>query len=424
MAKIAVMPYAGARKWLYKQVPGIDEFVDELNLDKIMPGDKVYGALPVNLAAAICDKGAEYFHLSTDKAECLSSEYDEFRQAQPKLSAFYINTSSEGIVNKLLKNKILAAKNRVSRFSHERPPVRLTDIKLALFALIAASAIGMFANALGGTLLFEVHFINWFGKDEAWINQHFSLYWIIELIFCFVLFLWASWSLRIQARQWVPLRDVKRRDADHAYAGLVLTLSSGFRFEQENGRWFFIKQKHGPETRVELTGDLSQDIQNLMPLKIQWELVLRIVRSQACHPNRKLKRVMLLGSQDCSIKNFEGVVERVAPGTYPHIKNALSVLTMYPEFKQVEFEPFPIPIPPNDIEAYYNAYLKIAKNWQQLHDLPEEDILIDITGGKSLNSVAAALATLHNKMQFHYIDTNNLNDVLVYAMEYRQQNIN
>ncbi|MCU4677172.1 CRISPR-associated protein Csx16 [Catenovulum sp. 2E275] len=423
MAKIAVMPYAGARKWLYKQVSGIDEFVDELKLDKVLPGDKIYGVLPVNLAAAICEKGAEYFHLSVDKPELLSAEYDVFRQANPKLEAFFINGAGEAVLSRLLKNAFTLSSNKVRRIARERPPLRLADIKLAFYALMTASAIGMFANALGGALLFESHLINWFGKDSSWLEQHFSLYWVIELILCFTLFLWASWSLRLQARQWVPLRDVKRRDADQAYAGLVLTVSSGYRFEFKDERWFFIKQKHGPEIEIELTGNLNQDIENLMPLKIQWELILRIIRAQACRPNAKLKRVMFLGSQDCSIKNFDGVVERVAPGTYPHIKNALKVLAMYAEFKQIEFEPYPVPIPPNDIEAYYNAYLKIAKNWQQFYSLSEEDILIDITGGKTLNSVAAALATLHNKMQFHYIDTNNLNDVLVYAMEYRQQNI-
>lgn len=424
MAKIAVMPYAGARKWLYKEVHGIESFADELNLNAISAGDKVYGALSVEQAAAICEKDAEYFHVSVSDPNLLTSEYDVFRMANPRLDAFFVNGTSEAVLTKWLKNTADVIKRKVCQLSRSKVPLRIADIKLALFALIAASSIGMFANALGGALLFEVHFINWFGKDQAWLNQHFSLYWIIELIFCFGLFLWASWSLRVQARQWVPLRDVKRREADRAYAGLVLTLSSGFRFEQRENRWFFIKQKHGPATEIELTGDLQQDIELLMPLKIQWELILRIVRSQACHPKAKLKRVMLLGSQDCSIKNREGVVERISAGTYPVVNNALQVLAIYPEFKQIQFEPYPIPIPPNDIEAYYNAYLKIAKNWQQLHEVPEEDILIDITGGKSLNSVAAALATLHNKMQFHYIDTNNLNDVLVYAMEYRQQNIN
>lgn len=424
MAKIAVMPYAGARKWLYKEVHGIESFADELDLNAVSPGDKVYGALSVEQAAAICEKGAEYFHVSVAEPHLLTAEYDIFRMANPKLDVFFVNGSGEAVLSRWLQNTSELIKRKVCQLSRDKVPLRIADIKLALFAFIAASSIGMFANALGGALLFEAHLINWLGKDQAWLDQHFSLYWISELILCFVLFLWASWSLRVQARQWVPLRDVKRREADQAYAGLVLTLSSGFRFEQREGRWFFIKQKQGPATEVELTGNLQQDIELLMPLKIQWELILRIVRTQACHPNTKLKRVILLGSQDCSIKNREGVVERISAGTYPVINNALQVLAIYPEFKQIEFEPYPIPIPPNDIEAYYNAYLKIAKNWQQLHELSEEDILIDITGGKSLNSVAAALATLHNKMQFHYIDTNNLNDVLVYAMEYRQQNIN
>ncbi|WP_185976558.1 CRISPR-associated protein Csx16 [Catenovulum sediminis] len=423
MAKIAIIAYPGARKWLYKHVAGIEAFYDSFEAEQIQPGDEVYGMLSVSQAAQVVELGATYYHLSTAQENAIKLEYNQLLNHQPKLEPFYISPNYEGVVNQVCKKTVAQLNRFWQNLWHKQSVMRAADFKIAFFALMTASGIGIFADALTGVELFKNQLTYWFGKDKQWFADNFTTYWLIELTLGFVLFIWASWSLRMQARSWIPLRDVKRQDSEKAYQGLVLTLSSGYHFIEKNNQWYFVKQKYGEPIEVPLSGNLQQDIEALMPLKVQWELILRIIRSQTSHPNSVLQRVMLLGTQDCSIKNIEGVVERIAPGTYPQIKNALSVLSMYPEFAAVTFESYPVPIPPNDIEAYYNAYLKIAKIWDSQADLPEEGILIDITGGKSVNSVAAALATLHNKMQFHYIDTNNLNDSLVYCMEYRQQNI-
>lgn len=423
MTKIAVTPHPGARKWLYKNVTHIDEFVDEIDIKNINAGDQIYGELPVHLAAAICDKGAEFYHLSTSPHHAMTYEFEQFKLAQPKLEKFYINSLTKPALPALVKSSSAKLAAKFKRIKKKHLGIRKADIKLALYALLTAAGVASFADALSGILLFQNQLQHWFDLDKEWFKQHYTIYWIIELGFGLCLFMWASWALRLQAKNWIPIRDVKRQAEDKRYAGLILSLSSGFRFEHKQGDWFFIKQKYGDPIEVKLSGDLEQDIQLLEPLKIQWELILRTIRSQAVGHDALLQRVSLLGSQDCSIKNREGKVERISPGTYPFISNALKVLSIYPEFKNICFEHYPVPIPPNDIEAYYNAYLKIANNWVDNHKLQEEEILIDITGGKSLNSVAAALATLHNKMQFQYVDTNNLNDVLVYKMEYRQQNI-
>ncbi|WP_440905851.1 CRISPR-associated protein Csx16 [Catenovulum sp. SX2] len=427
MKKIAIVPYAGARKWLYKNVENIEAFYEQLDLSLVDAGDQVYGILTIEEAAQVVEKGAQYFSLSCQPNSLLNGTYEQFLTAQPKITSFDIRPQQKGVLTSIYQafvKKLAAGLNRqLDKLRH----YRIADLRLAFYALMTATGIGIFADAVTGVELFKNHLVYWFGKDKAWFEQYFTIYWLIEMFAGLIIFFTASIGLRHQAANWVPLRDVKRQDPDRAYAAIVLTLSTGYRFEQRDNKWFFIKQKQIDQntstkaTEVELTGDLDQDLINLEPLKIQWELILRILRSQANHINSKLSHAVLLGTQDCSIKNREGLVERVAPGTYPQIKNALKVLQLYPEFSQIKFEPYPIPIPPNDIEAYYNAYLKTARKWQHQYKLAEEDMLIDITGGKSVNSVGAALATLHNKMQFHYVDTNNLNDVLVYRMEFKQQ---
>ncbi|EWH08126.1 hypothetical protein DS2_18950 [Catenovulum agarivorans DS-2] len=427
MKKIAIVPYAGARKWLYKQVNNIEAFYDSLDISVVEAGDQVYGLLSIEEAAEVVGKGAQYFSLSCQPSSLLNSSYETFLNAQPKITSFDIRAQQQGVITSACQRAHQRTVASINRQLDKLRHYRIADLRLAFYALMTATGIGIFADAVTGVELFKNHLVYWFDKDKAWFEQHFTIYWLIEMLAGLIIFFTASIGLRHQAANWVPLRDVKRQDPDRAYAAIVLTLSTGYRFEQRDGKWIFIKQKQIDQntftraTEVELTGNLDEDLTKLEPLKIQWELILRILRSQASHIERKLSHAVLLGTQDCSIKNREGLVERIAPGTYPQIKNALNVLALYPEFRAIKFESYPVPIPPNDIEAYYNAYLKTARKWQHQYKLAEEDMLIDITGGKSVNSVGAALATLHNKMQFHYVDTNNLNDVLVYRMEFKQQ---
>jgi CRISPR-associated protein Csx16 len=40
--------------------------VEQLDLEEVRPGDCVLGTLPVRLAAAVCERGARYVHLSPE----------------------------------------------------------------------------------------------------------------------------------------------------------------------------------------------------------------------------------------------------------------------------------------------------------------------------------------------------------------------
>jgi CRISPR-associated protein Csx16 len=42
----------------------VDRHVEHLDMALIAPGDWVMGSLPVHMAAAVCAKGAHYFHLA------------------------------------------------------------------------------------------------------------------------------------------------------------------------------------------------------------------------------------------------------------------------------------------------------------------------------------------------------------------------
>lgn len=61
-----VTRHSGAVDWVKSQGVAVDHWGAHLAVDEVSSGDVVIGILPVNLAAAVCAKGARYFNLSLD----------------------------------------------------------------------------------------------------------------------------------------------------------------------------------------------------------------------------------------------------------------------------------------------------------------------------------------------------------------------
>jgi len=66
MTTYFVTRHPGARAWAAEEGIEVDDVIDHLDPTRIEPGDTVIGSLPVNLAAAVCDRGGRYLHLSLD----------------------------------------------------------------------------------------------------------------------------------------------------------------------------------------------------------------------------------------------------------------------------------------------------------------------------------------------------------------------
>jgi CRISPR-associated protein Csx16 len=61
-----VSRHPGACEWVQRQGVAIDAFVPHLEIEKLQPGDLVIGTLPVNLIAAVQDRGCGYLNLSME----------------------------------------------------------------------------------------------------------------------------------------------------------------------------------------------------------------------------------------------------------------------------------------------------------------------------------------------------------------------
>lgn len=71
----------------------VDVQVSHLDLERVQHGDTVIGTLPVNLAAAVCGKGAQFLNLSLDqpphwRGRELSA--DDMRACNARLEGFHI----------------------------------------------------------------------------------------------------------------------------------------------------------------------------------------------------------------------------------------------------------------------------------------------------------------------------------------------
>ena len=64
--KYFISRHPGAIEWSAHQKLAIDKHLPHIKIDSIKAEDKVYGTLPIQMAARICEIGADYYHLSLD----------------------------------------------------------------------------------------------------------------------------------------------------------------------------------------------------------------------------------------------------------------------------------------------------------------------------------------------------------------------
>jgi CRISPR-associated protein Csx16 len=91
MTTYFVSRHPGALAWAAQQGLRVDQHVSHFDTALVQPGDTVVGTLPVQLAAAVCSQGAQYFNLSLDlpahwRGRELSA--DELRQCNARLEVF------------------------------------------------------------------------------------------------------------------------------------------------------------------------------------------------------------------------------------------------------------------------------------------------------------------------------------------------
>ena len=95
MTTYFITRHQGAAQWAEQQGFSIDHIVSHFDTKTVQQGDRVLGTLPVNLAAEVCARGGEYFHLSLETPpeyrgkELTPEQMDAFGA---RLTRFYISS--------------------------------------------------------------------------------------------------------------------------------------------------------------------------------------------------------------------------------------------------------------------------------------------------------------------------------------------
>lgn len=85
--------HAGAKAWIEEEGFTIDKMVEHFDPRLTQPHDKVLGSLPIHLAAEVCARGGEYYHLSITRPEALRGKelsMTEMRACNARLDVYVI----------------------------------------------------------------------------------------------------------------------------------------------------------------------------------------------------------------------------------------------------------------------------------------------------------------------------------------------
>ncbi len=235
-------------------------------------------------------------------------------------------------------------------------------------------------------------FHDWFHQSESYRSLTLTL--VLLLV---ILFTWWVYKLRYR---YLPLRSLYRTLASqHAYSHLILIVST------PNVKPKFASNHSFPLTIDNLTlpgQSLKADIDLLSANKIRWNWQ-QLMRALLSQDGSQLQCIYLLGSTSPH-----------GAGSFEWLDHCKALIENY--FKQVQIIKKEVSDFENleELVELINSIIHEAKN----NAIDERKIIVDVTGGQKTASIAAALVTLHNRVTFQYVQTNEPYEVIAYNVKF------
>ena len=230
-----------------------------------------------------------------------------------------------------------------------------------------------------------------------------SLISMVNLIFTLALFFTGSFLLIEIGKSYIPVKMLEMRKEIRKSEGLIWLLSTpnpGFELRYKN--YSIINNIGGGDSKViHLSGQLDEDIlilDNKKEKPSRPHNFSQLLKSIKFH-KETLKHVVLINSTSQS---------NTSKGSEAHVDSAIAFLKIYLDPNVCTFRK----VKPVDFESFSGLYETLDMEINYLIDnyqMNEDRIMIDITGGQKVSSIAAAMATLHRpKLEFQYIGTDGL----------------
>lgn len=237
----------------------------------------------------------------------------------------------------------------------------------------------------------EPLFTHWFHDPES---HHRG--WTLAVTFGLVIL--SSYWLYRHRRRYLPVRSLSRTaSSKSAYTHLILIVSTpnlepvlpraGELFPLPIG------------TAVLQGASLKDDIESLNAVRWNWQQLLRAL--QALTESSLLQCVYLIGS-------FSSPDSK---GSYEWLDTCKALVEHY--LPKTEIVKFHKPVDFENLADLLEAINSIIQQAKQ-QGAQEKGIIIDATGGQKTASIAASLATLHNKVAFQYVQTHKPYEVFAY----------
>lgn len=195
-------------------------------------------------------------------------------------------------------------------------------------------------------------------------------------------------------KHYLPIRQLRAQSLGRGRKAIIISISTLTKDVELAADGSCVRKTGGVEVAV--SGDIRRDIERLEPLKCNTQQFLRAL---APHVEADVRHVVLLGSS-----GEEGSA-RLRP-------QYAALLRRYLPNARIDIDSVPVDL--ENLYATQNLIIEVSNELMKA-GLLEKDIMIDVTVGNKMASIAAALATLHRPdLQFQYVKTGKPYDVMAF----------
>jgi hypothetical protein len=221
-----------------------------------------------------------------------------------------------------------------------------------------------------------------------------------------------------------PVNEISSTDIPNSKV-IILTVSKVNGIELDMTNTPATLEMKSRNLKGQLTfNSIEDDIQAITDSEIRWSWQ-QILRGLKDHKNTGSLEMIYAVFTESEEKDEKGNIYK--DGSFIHRNLFIEWLNKYFTNSHIKIVTHSENLDPSNIKSCYELYNDVIDNiltykkkkrkFISKNRYEESDISFDITGGTSILSAAASMATLHNKVQFQYVNTELPFDVKYYDME-------
>jgi len=256
--------------------------------------------------------------------------------------------------------------------------------RITLFIGILSALLTLVLSGVGGNAIYEV-------LTKIWVSEFESNRGIVALGVVSALAV-SFLVLFLNRRAFQGIRSLRQGPIKKPHPCLIL-------FVSPPGRAVFAEEPFSVAVDgIKLLNTLDYDIELLNGTRWPWQQMLRGLR-----PHRKndtLINVYLIGSSKTEL-----------PGTFDSLPNAVQMIKHY--FPYATVECYEEPVHFEEFDAIVDVLSDVIRTLKS-KGYKEKQIIVDVTGGQKITSIAGAVVTFNSGVTFQYVQTDKPYDVLKY----------